>query len=252
MNDPVENNETRNCPRCGGQILKKATICKHCKKSVEMAECPFCAELILKSSVECGHCGGVLVEKKKKRIAIIFLFIVLTLALIGSASFYYFLKIMGEKGKSDVSEASFIDLNYFDCAFKRKNSSDLDEMNLKGRVQFIRENKTDLIFFNENGFKVESYEIQPDGGKWNWRIYQFMDRTFPYGYYSYMQLAEKKLNSRTFYRFDKACNVTEYLMNSASYPELIKKFSYYYDLNGDLYRKDYFMNGIRLLSTEYK
>ncbi|HPM47602.1 MAG TPA: DUF1566 domain-containing protein [bacterium] len=50
--------EFTNCPHCGEQILKKAIICKHCKKSVEMAECPFCAELNLKDVDVCAHCGG--------------------------------------------------------------------------------------------------------------------------------------------------------------------------------------------------
>ena len=52
------NNESISCPHCGEQILKKALICKHCKKSVEMAECPFCAELNLKDAKMCKHCDS--------------------------------------------------------------------------------------------------------------------------------------------------------------------------------------------------
>ncbi|HPS29423.1 MAG TPA: DUF1566 domain-containing protein [bacterium] len=62
MNDPVESNETKQCPHCAKIILKKAKICKHCKKSVEMAECPFCAELNLKDAEVCVHCSSRLVK----------------------------------------------------------------------------------------------------------------------------------------------------------------------------------------------
>ena len=66
MNNPVENNETKQCPHCAKIILKKAKICKHCKKSVEMAECPFCAELNLKDAEVCVHCGSLLVKPPEK------------------------------------------------------------------------------------------------------------------------------------------------------------------------------------------
>jgi len=55
-------NDLVSCPHCGEKILKKARLCKHCKKSVEMIECPFCAETILKSCKTCPLCGSLLVK----------------------------------------------------------------------------------------------------------------------------------------------------------------------------------------------
>ncbi|HQJ61467.1 MAG TPA: zinc ribbon domain-containing protein, partial [bacterium] len=63
MNNSLQN--TKECPHCGEQILKKAVLCKHCKKSVETVECPFCAEEIFKATDICNHCGMNLKDVKE-------------------------------------------------------------------------------------------------------------------------------------------------------------------------------------------
>ncbi len=92
--------EFTNCPHCEAQILKKARLCKHCKKSVEMIECPFCAEEILKTSNSCKHCGrelkyniysSVAVGKLKRKVFkfLFYVFFIFLLILVFFFGFVY-------------------------------------------------------------------------------------------------------------------------------------------------------------------
>lgn len=147
------------CPKCGGTISEKATVCPHCNSGVSknnLVTCEDCEKEYDISMEICPNCGcpnPSVRRKKKKRKGVIILIIVSALIVVGALGF-----VISQKAKelvycSNMETVSFIML---DGASKAENAGNLIKSVWHNAIFEEQNSETDR-YTMKNGKFVEDF-----------------------------------------------------------------------------------------------
>lgn len=64
----IDEQKTKNCPYCGGEIYETAQKCRHCGKWLNEQKqiCPYCLKEIPLNAKKCSFCGSSVQRKKSE------------------------------------------------------------------------------------------------------------------------------------------------------------------------------------------
>ena len=82
----TDEQKTKQCPFCGGEIFEDAQKCRHCKKWINEQKqvCPYCLKEIPLNAKKCYFCGSVVKRKKSEIVNCMAILLFVLLVFIGA------------------------------------------------------------------------------------------------------------------------------------------------------------------------
>lgn len=81
----TEEQNTKQCPFCGGEIFENAQKCRHCAKwlNEQKQVCPYCLKEIPLNAKKCSYCGSVVSRKKSELVKFMTILLDIVIVLLG-------------------------------------------------------------------------------------------------------------------------------------------------------------------------